>query len=248
LIMAQTTLNIYVSDQIFNYALRLLGTFVGALVGMVCWYIGSGHGDGSPYGMGASVAVFLLPLIFCRIFSPPQYLQGVVMSGATFTLVVGYSWLDEHIAVIGNVGKGWSVAWRRWVLVMIGCLASFVIMMLPPTSGRKAVRLRNASTISSLSYIYSHLMASWISDLRAGSDEKDHIQGHDWRVKFRGLICEAGEQLQALRAQTAIARWEGNIRGVWPKEDYERLVNVQAEMVGSLALVSVCSVGSHDKD
>jgi hypothetical protein len=58
--MAQTTMNIYASDQIFKYALaihickcistnlllhysyvtRLGGTFIGLLFGLACWYIG----------------------------------------------------------------------------------------------------------------------------------------------------------------------------------------------------------------
>lgn len=88
--------------------------------------------------MAASVGVFLIPLVFCRIFAPAQYLPGVLMVcvssnpkattcasadrelQATWTLIVGYSWLDGHIQVLGDVGIGWPVAWRRWVLVMIG--------------------------------------------------------------------------------------------------------------------------------
>lgn len=35
---------------------------------------------------------------------------------------MGYSWLDGHIPVFGNVGIGWPIVWRRWVLVMIGML------------------------------------------------------------------------------------------------------------------------------
>jgi len=59
LIMAQTTLNIYAADQIFKYCfplptdmirfdskflslvIRLLGSFVGLIVGVLVWYIGT---------------------------------------------------------------------------------------------------------------------------------------------------------------------------------------------------------------
>lgn len=43
-----------------------------------------------------------------------------------------------------------------------GSAASFIIMMLPPKSGRKAVRLRNASTINKLAQTYTFLMSAWI--------------------------------------------------------------------------------------
>lgn len=35
-------------------------------------------------------------------------------------LIVGYSWIDGHLAVISDVGIGWEVAWKRWTIVMIG--------------------------------------------------------------------------------------------------------------------------------
>ncbi|GBE84358.1 hypothetical protein BKA93DRAFT_807068 [Sparassis latifolia] len=240
LIMAQTTLSIYASDQMFNYAMRLLGTFIGAVYGLLNWYIGSADGNGSPYGMAASVAVFLVPLVFFRIFAPPHYLPAVMLAGATWVLVVGYSWIDGHLLVFGNAGIGWSIAWRRWVLVMIGCVASFIVMMFPPTSGRVAVRLRNASTISGLSYIYGHLMSAWIRDAEMSEGEENGLAGtskSDWLPVFREKFLSAADQVRALRAQTAIAKWEGTTRGKWPFDDYMNLADVQSDMVANLALL-----------
>jgi len=238
LIMAQTTLNIYAADQIWNYMLRLLGTIIGLIYGLLCWYIGSAKSNGSPYGMAASVAVFLVPLVFCRIFAPMQYLPGVMMVAATWALIVGYSWLDGHIAVLGNVGIGWPVAWRRFVLVTIGCLASFIMMILPPTSARKSVRLRCASTIASLSYIYSHLMAAWIDEaVPAGGDKEGMPRSAEWVQHFREKLISVAQQIQALRTQAGIAKFEGNIRGAWPYEEYSRLVDVESEMMVNLAVI-----------
>ena len=88
-----------------SYVARIGGTFLCAIIGMLCWYIGgcqhlsiplllkyhstdvrhagSGHGTGNPYGLAASAAVFLLPIIFARLYAPPQYLVGVLMSGVS---------------------------------------------------------------------------------------------------------------------------------------------------------------------
>ncbi|GJE92380.1 fusaric acid resistance protein-like domain containing protein [Phanerochaete sordida] len=235
LIMAQTTLNIFVSDQIFNYFTRLLGTFIGAVLGLLSWYIGDAKSNGSAYGSGATMAVFLVPLVFVRLFSPPQYLAGVLLGCATFALVQGYSWIDGHLHLVGNPGIGWDVAWRRFVNVIIGSAASFVLMMLPPKSGRKAVRLRNASTMSQLAFLYSDIMAAWIS-----SGSARHAHGAlaellpDARRKFLALAA----QLQAVKTQTAIARWEGSVRGAWPGDEYMRLASVQTDMMSSLALLA----------
>ncbi|KAI0371992.1 hypothetical protein BV20DRAFT_940807 [Pilatotrama ljubarskyi] len=244
LIMAQTTMNIYASDQVFNYAMRLAGTFIGAVLGMVCWYIGSGHGTGNPYGLAAIAAAFLLPLIFVRIFAPPQYLPGVAMTGATFTLVVGYSWIDGNLpGIFQNVGIGWEVTWRRWVLVMIGCAASFILMMLPPKSGRKAVRLRNASVMSNLSYLYSHLTSLWLSAEEPFRRVKGEKDGHapdrrfTWPAELRAKFVTIVEQIQDLRVRTAMSKWEGSIRGAWASEDYNKLLEAESDMLSGLILL-----------
>ncbi|KAH9896908.1 hypothetical protein C8Q73DRAFT_642067 [Cubamyces lactineus] len=241
LIMAQTTMNIYASDQVYNYAMRLGGTFVGAVLGMLCWYIGAGHGNGNPYGLATIVAVFLLPLVFLRNFAPPQYLVAILMVGATFVLVVGYSWIDGNLPhLFQNVGIGWSVAWRRWVLVMIGSAASFILMMLPPKSGRKAVRLRNASVLSGISYLYSHLTSLWLSadgPFDRAADGKDGDVPHKWPADLRAKFLTLANQLQDLRMRTAMSKWEGSIRGAWPVEDYNKLLEAESDMLSSLVLL-----------
>ncbi|THH16060.1 hypothetical protein EW146_g4511 [Bondarzewia mesenterica] len=239
LIMAQTTLNIYAGDQLFNYVVRLGGTFIGLIVGLVVWYIGNGRGHGNRYGVAAAVAVFLVPLVFFRLFTPPQYLSGIVLTCATVTLIVGYSWIDGHLPTVGNPGIGWPVAWKRWVLVVIGCVASFILMMLPPKSGRKAVRLRNASTIAGLSNIYALLMSTWIERVTDEDDTENDKQSSLARSKlvqpFRKKIVAVVQKIQRVQQLTASARWEGNIRGAWPLKEYNRLAEVQMTMVASLA-------------
>jgi len=244
LIMAQTTLNIYAADQIFNIFARVLGTFIGLVLGLLSWYIGSAKGIGSPYGMAAVVAVLLVPVLFLRLFTPMQYLPGVLLAGVTWALIIGYSWLDGHIAVLGNVGIGWSVAWRRFVLVVIGVAASSIMMILPPQSARRSVRLRCASSLSALSYLYSHLMAAWISP-RSSSERGENGETPDdvqpnklpWVQEYRERFIEIAQQLQLLRTQAGIAKLEGNVRGKWPSEEYAQLVQVESEMTWALGVL-----------
>ncbi len=40
LIMAQTMINLYAADQIFNLVTRLIGTFLGLVMGLLVWYLG----------------------------------------------------------------------------------------------------------------------------------------------------------------------------------------------------------------
>lgn len=94
LIMGQTTLVIYMADFTFSLICRAIGTIVGGLLGLVAWYIGSGHGAGNPYGLAAIMALVLTILMWGRIFAPPAMLQAMIMAGATCILVVGYSFED----------------------------------------------------------------------------------------------------------------------------------------------------------
>lgn len=42
------------------------------------------------------------------------------MLQATFVLVMGYSWVDAHLPLVGSPGIGWPIAWKRFVTVIIG--------------------------------------------------------------------------------------------------------------------------------
>ncbi|KAH9067948.1 hypothetical protein EDB87DRAFT_1700654 [Lactarius vividus] len=233
LIMAQTILTVYAGDQVYNYVVRLLCTFLGLLTALLIWYIGNGSGNGSPYGLAASYAVLSVPVMFIRLFAPAKYLQGVILGCITVTLITGYSWIDGHLPVLSNPGIGWHAAWRRWTLVMIGCGASFIIMMLPPKSGRKAVRLRAAKSISSLGHVYTTLMSAWITERDAGKDVS--FTGNNWVQAFRGRLIAVTLQILAGKQQMMLASWEGNIRGRWAQDEYAKLTEIQEDMIGVLA-------------
>jgi len=40
---------------------------------------GNGGGNGSPYGLAASYAVLIAPVMFVRLFAPPQLLPGAIL-------------------------------------------------------------------------------------------------------------------------------------------------------------------------
>lgn len=55
--------------------------------------LGNGGGNGSPYGLAASYAVLIVPVMFVRLFAPPQYLPGVILGSVctSTTLPVPFS-------------------------------------------------------------------------------------------------------------------------------------------------------------
>jgi Aromatic acid exporter family member 2 len=121
----------------------------------------------------------------------------------------------------------------RWGIT--GCAASFVIMMLPPKSGRKAVRLRAAASIDGLGHVYTTLMSAWITENDAGKDSS--FASSNWIRAFRGRAITVGLQIMASKQYMMAASWEGGIRGRWPQEEYAKLTEVQEEIVAVLSQV-----------
>lgn len=108
-------------------------------------------------------------------------------------------------------------------------------MMLPPTSGRKAVRHRNASSVVALSNIYGFLISIWINSSPQEKSQSPAPPG--WIREFRLKLIALAEQIHTVGELTELAKWEGSIRGAWPAEEYTRLIDVQTEMISSLAQV-----------
>ena len=99
-------------------------------------FAGNGHGNGNRYGVAASFGAIAVPVVFVRITAPPSLFQPIIIFAvsfphlhkahkligiqATVSLIVGYSWVDGHLEVINSPGIGWPLAWKRFVLVVIG--------------------------------------------------------------------------------------------------------------------------------
>ena len=107
--------------------------------------------------------------------------------------------------------------------------------MLPPKSGRKAVRLRTAASIDALGHTYTTLMSAWIMENDEGKDAPFASSG--WVKSFRRRLIAVTVQIQAGKQQMMLASWEGSVRGRWPKEEYVKLTEVQEEMIAVLSQV-----------
>lgn len=94
--MSQLALTEFMADFTISFMLRIMATITGGLIGLVTWYIGSGSGPGNHYGVMAAALPGLALLMYFRVFAPMQYMQAGIMGGATFALVVGYSWDEQY--------------------------------------------------------------------------------------------------------------------------------------------------------
>ncbi|KAK7008046.1 hypothetical protein R3P38DRAFT_3211693 [Favolaschia claudopus] len=262
LIMAQMGLATFAGDQLFGLATRLVGTALGLLNGMVVWYIAApGHGTGNPYAVVIVTTVFCAPFLFARIAAPPMQMMFWTMIGVTTVFVVGYSWLDEHFSpLVSNSGIGVELGWKRAVLVMIGFTAGGIMMLFPrPTSSRVLVRRTLAATLREQGSIFGSEVEAFLAEearARSGHFETEAIdwvdqgiQGEDEdvlkvspkerrirRVAHRVLVVF--ERLQGLAPSLQTSRWEPQVQGLWPHEQYGILYAKETNLTTSLSLIA----------
>ncbi|RAL03166.1 uncharacterized protein BO80DRAFT_377027 [Aspergillus ibericus CBS 121593] len=198
-ITAQTTLLVYTADFTVSLVSRAVGTVVGGVLGMVAWYIGSGHGPGNPYGLGAITAAMTVVLMWWRIFLPPALALAAIMSGATFVLVIGFSYDDANAQQYGLPGRGDTAFWKRLVTVLLGFFAATVVQLFPrPPSATRHVCQTLSNAVRTLSDHYALILSHWA---RA---DPDHPVG----TVAERITLEMAETLLSLEAPIGLLRWE----------------------------------------
>ncbi|GAA6063210.1 hypothetical protein JCM10212_006843 [Sporobolomyces blumeae] len=232
LIMAQTGLAVYAGDQILSTIQRVLGT---------AWYIGAANGPGSRIGLGAAFYVLTLPLLAVRIFGPPASVQMVIMAAATTVLIVGYSFIDNHLAMYGQPGVGYQVAWRRAVLVLIGIAAATIVMLFPAQSSRVYVRKTHATTIQALGRVYTGILSAWVRDSATTGDDKDvEAFSKPAQNAARAKLLALRVKLNASKIAIIQSKYEVSLRGDWPQDEYFELFRIQMHLLQALSQVGHC--------
>ncbi|KAG6862124.1 hypothetical protein C0995_005936 [Termitomyces sp. Mi166 len=158
IIMGQVTIARFQGDTIFGFVSRILATFLGGVGGMLMWYISCGSGRGNAYGLAAVCVVCFPILFFARLYWPGPPTTIIVLC-VTCILVIGFSYQDVHQIFPGTPGYGFSVAWRRFVLVVVGVFAAFIASFLPPaTTIRRYQRNVLATACSEIGAIYCSIV------------------------------------------------------------------------------------------
>ena len=213
-IMSQFTLAVFAGDTAGAWIARVIASFWGAVLGMVVWYIGSGSSSGNPYGIAAICAVTFPAVMFFRIHFPGQLLTAV-MTSVTFALVIGYSYLNGSLTQLTDVSWGWSVAWRRFVCVMIGITAAYIFSYLPPAfSSKRAIRQSYAMLIAHTGVILCEILSQ--------ANTHEEFMGDDATTRDSVLACRT--RLAKLGARHTNAKLEYSLKGRWPEERYQALL------------------------
>ncbi|GBE78787.1 hypothetical protein SCP_0116800 [Sparassis crispa] len=227
--MGQLSLARFRGDTTFGLVARVMATFLGGICGMVMWYISTGNGRGSYYGLAAVCAVCFPLFYYGRLYWPGPPMTNTIFF-VTTALVFGYSWQDTHSTVAFHY-YGWGLAWRRFVLVTAGVTAAFIFSFLPPsTTLRRYQRTMLSTTVAELGSVYCSIVSFANTHGRHSVDKGEINQSlMATRIKLkRSLVLKAN------------IIYEFSLRGKWPSKRYQKILELQLQIAYLLShLMSV---------
>jgi uncharacterized membrane protein len=250
LIMGQTGMALSGGELIFTLTGRLIGTLIGLIIGMLYWYISCGlASSGNAYGLAAVCAIGFIPIVFLRIFAPPILMLPGLMIGITAALCIGYSWNDANLVVLSNSGIGYQIAWKRALLVIIGMVASFIVIIFPkPPSTREMVRMGFAQSTDDISRLYSIIVEAWIVNKVNDDDDDDaevmkSNQQSELHTTLRARFIAAQGLLAGINRDVGLANLDISIRGSWPEDKYRELLKVHGRLLEAISQMAGALTG-----
>ncbi|KAF8548399.1 hypothetical protein OG21DRAFT_1449193 [Imleria badia] len=224
-IMAQLTLSRFRGDTAFGFVTRIVSTFVGGIVGTVMWfvYISTGSGHGNAFGLAAVCFVCFPFFFFCRLYWPVAPMTNLII-WVTTALVFGYSYQDTHLTSPSSPGSGVTVAWRRFILVIVGVLAAGISSFLPPST---TIRLYQRKTLATATAEIGSVYCSIISFANTKREGETAVI-----VQHLLAILNKLKRSIVLKEN---AVYEFSLRGKWPAQRYQRILELQIQISSLLS-------------
>lgn len=94
--MGQLTIARWRGDTTFGLVARIMSTFLGGIVGSAVWYISTGTGHGSPYGLAATCAVAFPLFFYARLYWPGPPMTNLIFFVTTALVSSSFVVTEEH--------------------------------------------------------------------------------------------------------------------------------------------------------
>ncbi|KAG0929547.1 hypothetical protein G6F30_011974 [Rhizopus arrhizus] len=198
----------------FGTVLRVIGTILGGVLGIIVWEITRGN----PYGLSVLTFFVMMPLYFLfftkRILTP-----GVMMTQITAILVICYEY-QYKMSGAAVYDSAEVVAGKRMLLVIIGVAAAAILSMIPkPVTGRVELRKRISVTLQDLSKLYGILVRDIVVNYDKEIESTPRL-----KKAFRKLCLNIRRQIEDERSHLQLSKFEPPLRGKFPLATYTVLV------------------------
>ncbi|KAF8123857.1 hypothetical protein EV363DRAFT_1587054 [Boletus edulis] len=227
-IMGQLTLSRFRGDTTFGLITRIVSTFVGGIIGTVMWYISTGSGRGNAFGLAAVCFVCFPIIFFFRLYWPVAPMTNLII-WVTAALIFGYSYEDTHLTVASSPGYGIDVAWKRFVLVTIGVVAAGIFSFFPPST---TIRLYERKTMATVT---TEIGSAYCSIISFANTKREG----ETAVIVQHLLAILNKLKRSIVVKENVV-YEFSLRGKWPAERYQRILELQVQISNLLShLISV---------
>lgn len=219
IIMSQLCSARHRGEVLFGFFSRVIATFLGAIGGLIIWYIASGSGVANPFAMAVVTAIAFPIVMMGRIHFPGPPITSIITC-VTVALIVGYSWMDSHNPTPGSPGIGWEIGWRRFIEVVIGAAAAYIMSILPPSSSmRTYFRLSHATIIRETGGLFCENI--YLAATPGQHDTKDVLE----------KLLAVRSKIRRLSKLKESISYEWSLRGKWPIHRYEKLERTELRIL-----------------
>ncbi|ODV92243.1 hypothetical protein CANCADRAFT_84206 [Tortispora caseinolytica NRRL Y-17796] len=236
LIMVGLTASRSTGQTIGGVIIRIIATFVGSLAGMIAWYISAGSSTSSTsvaplWGFAATTFVCSWFLMYFRLHYKAKNPMPNILLPISFVLVISLSFAAVRIqSIFPAIPAGYTVAWKRFVIVTIGVSIGFLVSIFPhPNTSKSFIRKTLGDVIDSIAKSHSDLLGFTLSKVQ--------------NPAFPPLKSLADEFLSTsymigtVREEMLYVPYEPSFDGPWPSKTYNRVVTLASEANSLLSLI-----------
>ncbi|KIW07754.1 uncharacterized protein PV09_01683 [Verruconis gallopava] len=229
----------------FIYFLRMCGTFIGAVFCYIMYYIVNGHTAGVLFFYFISIAMFgYFPA------KKPRLSLAAVIGTITSTIVIGYELQVQKTGT--NYGTGikpiyypiYLLAPFRFATTIAGIFVSYIFTIFPfPISEGSEIRKDLGVALYTLASHYSLVQETVTANI-TGEHGDLSIRTSPGRKLERARVKLMAKQmllLQSMRAQLSFTIWQFPLDAPFPKERYDKIIDLIENIVNFTALIGYAS-------
>lgn len=242
-IMVAISMSVTSGSGVFGFILRSVGTLVACLISLVLWYIAGGRGI--PGALLPLLFLIYMPLFLCFV-KFPRFIPVFIITVVTTVLVLGYELEADKIGVTTLSSNGqayhpiYIFAWIRLATVLGGLAIAFIWTYFPyPITAKNTMRMRLGDSLYLLASYYSciHTTVGFRIEGTGGSPEDKGSPSHQLqkaRFKHVGKILTL---LGEIRGHLGFSKFEMQIGGRFPREEYEKIITEVNNIFNYMSLV-----------
>ena len=246
LIMIAISLTAHAGESMFQFLLRVLGTFIAMCASLVIWYMC----DQKP----AAVIPVMYPYLCCGFYvlvKFPKYAMVAILSMVTVILIVGYELQVNELGISIATSNGqpyypiYELAPYRLATVAGGLLVAFIWTYFPyPVTTHSTLRKDLGGTLYLLANFYSCVHSTVEMRLSTG------IKGDPMNKKSptykldkarHKVFTKVFIMLNKLREHSEFTKFEPTFGGKFPKKTYDELIQAMQNLFNCMALCAYSS-------